>query len=223
MIASVRGHATAIGLPRSPLSGAVASQMHQQVALASPTARPRRQRDSPRLYLWTHALLRWRLRSSSRKSSCPVLVPQLAPRRQASAAGAPDYRHSSAEAEAAASAAAVAAAGASAPVAGGYGTAARYPSGSAALGGEDGWAPGPLSSLVDHSQAVSLGGAASFEQQGEPSSSRGSAGGGGGVAVEDDGDAWSDDEEDDVACVRSRGAAAGRGGSGAGGHKRQRR
>ena len=109
VIASARGHATAIRLSRSPLSGAVASQMHQQLALASPKARPRRQRDSPRRCLWTHALLRWRLRSSSRKSSCPVLVP-LPRRRQASAAGAPDCRHSSAEAEAAASAAAVAAA-----------------------------------------------------------------------------------------------------------------
>ena len=110
VIASARDHATAIGLSRSPLSDAVASQMYQRLALASPTARPRRQRDSPRLCLSMHALLRWRLRSSSRKSSCPVLVPQLARRQQASAAGAPDWHHSSAEAEAAALAAVAAAA-----------------------------------------------------------------------------------------------------------------
>lgn len=98
VIVSARGHATAItGLVRSPLSDAVASQMHPPLALASPTVRPRSS-------LLTRAQLRWRLRSSSRKSSC--LVPVLARRQQASAAGAPDCRHSSAEAEAEASAAA---------------------------------------------------------------------------------------------------------------------
>ena len=97
MIVSARGHATAItGLVRSPRSGAVASQMHPPLALASPTVRPRSS-------LLTRAQLRWRLRSSSRKSSCPVPV---ARHQQASAAGAPDCRHSTAEAEAEASAAA---------------------------------------------------------------------------------------------------------------------
>ena len=97
VIVSARGHATAItGLVRSPRSGAVASQMHPPLALASPTVRPRSS-------LLTRAQLRWRLRSSSRKSSCPVPV---ARHQQASAAGAPDCRHSTAEAEAEASAAA---------------------------------------------------------------------------------------------------------------------